>query len=348
MSNHQNSSQNRARTRGAAPTMWSSGQERSAPPSPGGWPTGRTGAPRDSLGERAGPCPDRTGGRRCQRRRPIGDPCRWRCDRLQLRDPPYPSGPTRACTVEWRDRRGETSGARMVTISNLYGYAADSSPMRATDELLSPTCKGAIRTATWNAARAADEAGRIEMTEARASDFIGPGSARTVTSAIGSCLACLRGRASRCSVAPMSNTAGPTWTTSSPTLLAVARTSERSVAAWHVPTGPALTVEQLVAEFAAVADVPPVKVKSIPVALLKVGGVFSPMIRELPETLYQFQRPFVIDATDTIETFGIVPTPLDEQLRATIASNRLRCTRHRARSPRRSVTTTLSCRCRQT
>jgi len=106
------------------------------------------------------------------------------------------------------------------------------------------------------------------------------------------------------------------------TLLAVAQDERALGRAWHVPTGPALTVEQLVAEFAAVAGVPPVKVKSIPVALLKVGGVFSPMIRELPEMLYQFQRPFVIDATDTVENFGIVPTPLDEQLQATIASYR--------------------------
>ena len=67
------------------------------------------------------------------------------------------------------------SGSRLVTLSNLYGYAADSSPMRATDELAPPTRKGAIRVATWRAALDAHEAGRITMTEVRASDFIGPG-----------------------------------------------------------------------------------------------------------------------------------------------------------------------------
>ena len=69
----------------------------------------------------------------------------------------------------------ETTGARLVTIGNLYGYAADSSPMRATDELDPPTRKGAIRVATWHEALAAHDAGRIRATEVRASDFIGPG-----------------------------------------------------------------------------------------------------------------------------------------------------------------------------
>ena len=35
--------------------------------------------------------------------------------------------------------------------------------------------------------------------------------------------------------------------------------------------------------------------------------------------LYQFEEPFVIDATDTTETFDLEPTPLDEQLHSIIA-----------------------------
>jgi hypothetical protein len=63
-------------------------------------------------------------------------------------------------------------------------------------------------------------------------------------------------------------------------------------------------------------------VKPISPVLLKIAGLVSPMIRELPEMLYQFERPFVIDATETTATFGIEPTPLVDQLRATIDSYR--------------------------
>ena len=89
-----------------------------------------------------------------------------------------------------------------------------------------------------------------------------------------------------------------------------------------VPPGPPLTAAQLADEFASVAGVEAFKLKTIPAALLKAGGLFSPMIRELPEMPYQFERSFVIEATDTTEPFAIVPTPLEQQLRATIASYR--------------------------
>ena len=54
----------------------------------------------------------------------------------------------------------ERTGARLVTMGNLYGYAADSSPMRATDPLDPPTENGRIRVRMWEEALAAHEAGR--------------------------------------------------------------------------------------------------------------------------------------------------------------------------------------------
>jgi len=47
----------------------------------------------------------------------------------------------------------------------------------------------------------------------------------------------------------------------------------------------------------------------MPPALLKVLGVFSPTIRELAETSYQRDRPFVLDDSVARVTFGLVPTP---------------------------------------
>jgi hypothetical protein len=44
-----------------------------------------------------------------------------------------------------------------------------------------------------------------------------------------------------------------------------------------------------------------------------------PLIRELDETAYQFERPFVLDASAAEETFGLTPTPWDQALRETVA-----------------------------
>ncbi len=216
----------------------------------------------------------------------------------------------------------ETTGARLVTIGNLYGYAADSSPMRATDELDPPTRKGAIRVATWHEALAAHDAGRIRATEVRASDFIGPGVGANGHAGDRFVPRILAGK--RVSVLGRPDVEH-SWSFVDDvvtTLVAVCADDRAFGRAWHVPTGPPLTFEQLAAEVASAAGVVPVEVKPLHPVLLKIAGLFSPMIRELPEMLYQFERPFVIDATDTIETFGIEPTPLDDQLRATIESYR--------------------------
>ena len=54
--------------------------------------------------------------------------------------------------------------------------------------------------------------------------------------------------------------------------------------------------------------------------LIKAIGVVSPLVRELPTTLYQFSAPFVIDDHETRSTFGLEPTPWHDVLEDTIAS----------------------------
>ena len=47
-------------------------------------------------------------------------------------------------------------------------------------------------------------------------------------------------------------------------------------------------------------------------------GVLSPMVRELRETRYQFDRPFVVDSSAFESTFGVFLTPIDEAIEATL------------------------------
>jgi hypothetical protein len=61
-----------------------------------------------------------------------------------------------------------------------------------------------------------------------------------------------------------------------------------------------------------------VKIGTVPAVALKVLGLFSPMMRELQETSYQFERPWIADSTRTEQAFGLTATPLAEQARATV------------------------------
>ena len=68
------------------------------------------------------------------------------------------------------------------------------------------------------------------------------------------------------------------------------------------------------------AGLPHVKVKVLPSVMLRVLGLFSPLMRELPKTQYQFTAPFVIDDSATRSELGLEPTPWGTVLNNTIAA----------------------------
>lgn len=88
---------------------------------------------------------------------------------------------------------------------------------------------------------------------------------------------------------------------------------------WHTPTGPAVTQRQLATAFAEAGGAAPPKIKAMPGWALRAMGVFSKDLRELGETLYQFQKPFVMDSAASQAALGLRPTPLPEAAAATVA-----------------------------
>ncbi|MEZ5244636.1 MAG: NAD-dependent epimerase/dehydratase family protein [Acidimicrobiales bacterium] len=216
----------------------------------------------------------------------------------------------------------EATGARLVTMSNLYGFAAGASPMRATDPLAPGSRKGRIRTDMWHDALRAHDAGRIRATEVRASDYVGPGLGET--SHLGDRVVprVLAGR--RVSLlGPADVIHSWSYIGDVCQTLATLGTDDRSLGrAWHVPTLPAVTARTMIDAMADAAGLPHVGVGRIPRPALRVAGLVSPVIRELWEMRYQFDAPFVIDAADTTAVFGLEPTPLDRQIAETLDAYR--------------------------
>lgn len=68
----------------------------------------------------------------------------------------------------------ERTGATLVVMSNLYGYGRPQGPMSPDSPLAATDTKGRVRAQMWRSALAAHDAGRVRVTEARASDFVGP------------------------------------------------------------------------------------------------------------------------------------------------------------------------------
>ncbi len=215
----------------------------------------------------------------------------------------------------------QENGAVLVTLSNLYGYR-HTNPMRATDPLDPPSAKGKVRADMWHEARSAHEAGRVRVTEARASDFIGPGTGdnghmgdRVVPRVLAGKSVSLLGQVD----------VAHSWTAIDDvarTLVTLGRDQRAWGRAWHVPTDAHLTQREVVDLMADVAGVDRVKVRALPSLALTVGGLAVPMLRELKEVLYQFEQPFVIDAAETTASFGLTATPVETTLARTIDSYR--------------------------
>src|SRR5262249_60930579 len=82
-----------------------------------------------------------------------------------------------------------------------------------------------------------------------------------------------------------------------------------------------LTARQFFDMIAEAAGQPvPVHASVASPALLTVAGIFSPLLRELRETTYQFRAPFVIDASKFQAAFGrLEPTPHRDAVPRTVA-----------------------------
>ena len=210
----------------------------------------------------------------------------------------------------------ERTGAVLVSMSNLYGYGPVDHPMRETDPLLATNVKGPVRAGQWTDALAHHEAGRLRATEARASDFFGPGvrnshlGERFVSPA-------LAGRTVRV-IGDPDQPHSWTYMPDVARTLAVLGTDERAWGRpWHVPTAPPIPQREALTRMAERAGASPPKVAPMPGWLLRALGVVSPELREIRELVYQFERPFVVDSSAFTAEFGIEPTPLETSLPAT-------------------------------
>ena len=213
----------------------------------------------------------------------------------------------------------ESAGARMVFVDNLYMYGPQTAPLREDMPLTGHGQKPAARaevTRIWQAAT-----DRVAIAALRAPDFYGPGVTLShlgdrAFGAIG------RGKAAQLIV--------PTDT---PHDFAYVPDIARAVLclidapdsdfgqAWHMPCAPTTTLRTILAMGAAAIGAEP-NLVSIPFALHRLIGLFVPMLREMREMRFQWDRPYTVDASRFTQRFGFAPTPFAVGAAATARSFR--------------------------
>ena len=101
--------------------------------------------------------------------------------------------------------------------------------------------------------------------------------------------------------------------------LAILGTDERAVGqVWHLP-GPETVTTRAVLEMISGEVGHPVGVRSVPKLVLRILGLFNPLMRGLAEMTYEFEEPFILDTTKYESTFGAAGTPMDVAIKETVS-----------------------------
>ena len=194
------------------------------------------------------------------------------------------------------------AGAKLVFADNLYVYGPPDGPMTEETPQRAQGKKGRIRIKMADAILGAHADGRLRVAIGRSSDYYGP---RGTASTVGENLMepALRGKRARW----LGSLDQPhTLNYLEDMARALVTLGERDAAdgeVWHLPAAEPLTGRQFLELVFEEAGHPP-KVGAASRSMIRIGGLFNPLLRELNETLYQFERPFVSDASKFQAAFG--------------------------------------------
>jgi len=213
----------------------------------------------------------------------------------------------------------ETAGAKLVFADNLYMYGPDTSqPMTEESPQRATGRKGRTRILMAQRLLEAHRSGRVRVAIGRSSDYYGP---RGTASIAGDQVfgPALEGKKVRW---PGSLDVPHTLSYLSDMARALVTLGEREEAdgeVWHLPAAEPLAGRRFL-EMVFEEAGKPAKVGVISMTMVRVAGVFSPFIREFGETLYQFEKPFISDASKFQRAFGpFEPTVHEEAIARTVA-----------------------------
>jgi nucleoside-diphosphate-sugar epimerase len=203
----------------------------------------------------------------------------------------------------------EQTGAVLASVGNLYPYGAVGAPITATTPERPQGAKGRIRSRMWREALEAHREGRIRAVEVRAADYL-------TMEGFGSLTPALKGAAKGGAAMVLSSADQPHSWAHIPDVAATVVTALITEQAWGrlwmVPSAPARTARQTLADVAAAGGWPAPRVRVMPDWVIGIGGLFSADVREMKETRCERARPFVIDGSETTEKLGIRPTNWDQ------------------------------------
>ncbi len=210
--------------------------------------------------------------------------------------------------------------AKLVFFDNVYMYDKSAIPhMTETSPIHAPSKKGEVRQQLHEMIMNEVEKKNLTALIARSADFYGPDNK---SSALNMMVAdnFMKGKKAQ-AFGDIKKIHTYTYTPDAAKATALlGNTTDAYNQVWHVPTTKEkLTNQQWIQLIANELKVE-AKIQMVPVWLIKILGLFIPIMKEFPEMIYQNEQDYIFDSAKFEKRFGITATTPKEGIRILIES----------------------------
>ena len=210
---------------------------------------------------------------------------------------------------------------RLLLIGTVYPYGRPRTPRVSEDHPREPhTFKGRMRKAQEDLLLEADAAGRIRGCVLRLPDFYGPGVDKSFIH--GAIVAAVEGGTANM-IGPLDKPHEFVFVPDvGPVVLRLLETPAAFGHVWHF-AGAGVTTQQALVDEIARQTGRPLKVRVAGKTLLRIIGLFSPMMREMVEMHYLLTEPVIMDDSRLQRLIGpVAKTSYEEGLRRTLQAQK--------------------------
>ena len=199
-------------------------------------------------------------------------------------------------------------GSKLVFFDNVYMYAKSALPHMTEDSPLDPPSKkGKVRKQLQDMIMNEVQSGNLKALIARSADFYGPDTNKSVLAETAA-KNLLKGKKAQ-AFGNINKIHTYTFTPDAAKATALLGNTDTAFnQVWHLPTTKEkLTTKQWIELIAQEIKVEP-KIQTIPTWVLRIMGLFNPVIKEFPEMLYQNEMDYVFDSSKFEKAFNLHAT----------------------------------------
>lgn len=206
---------------------------------------------------------------------------------------------------------------KLVFFDNIYMYHPDKlNPMTEETEVLPTSRKGKVRADIAQMISNEIKTGKLEALIARAADFYGPGISNSVfNQVVFKNLQAGKKANWFCTLNKLHNFTFTPDAAKATALLGNTESAYNQV--WHLPTATPLTGREWIEKTASHLGVKP-KIQIASKPIIKMMGIFNPVMKEFVEMLYQWDRDYNFDSSKFETVFKIKPTAPDDAIKQII------------------------------